>query len=1371
MSAAAAENHSPYTPVCVAPEDLATNVSVHDNLSWTGGDPDEGDTYSYTVYLGTSSEPPLVATGVHGDSYDPGILLRRTTYYWKIVTTDGRGLVTESPVWRFTTEEGDAWARTYGGPGDEQDGAVIHISDGGFLLSGATNSFGAGNLDAWLLKLGANGDVIGEETYGGTAKERVFGTGEGGSVAAGVTAGFGAGVEDIWVFKTHSDGSLDWQKRYGGAAEDDATCIINTPVAGGYLVAAWTNSFGAGSADLWLLKLTSDGQISWQKTYGGPNAETVNSVEEVEGGGYFLAGTTYSFGDETGDAWLLRLDNSGDIVWEKRFAGASGSYSDHATAGRPLSDGGFIVAGGETAVGAGGYDLWVLKLAGDGSIVWQKAYGGSGNDQAYDIRPTPDGGYLVAGSTTSYGNGGYDAWVLKLDADGAISWQETFGGASTDHAFRAQVVPEGGFVVVGSTESFGAGGQDIFVLRLDENGDIPGCPVMNTTNATVTVTSAVVNNTSATVQSTSVIPADTGATGADSSAVVNQVCLYDSDADPDNDGLPNYVESQIGTDPNDPDSDGDGISDGDEIIQGTNPNDADTDADGTPDFNDGCPSDPNKAAPGACGCGVADADTDGDGALDCEDACPADANKISSGACGCGVPDTDANDDGIWDCGASLPGTVDLGGADAVIYGGSTGDNMTVTGSVKPSDINGDGIEDIVVSAHLADPLGRADAGAVYVYFGKTVQSGVKDIAGLVGAVPDVTIMGAAAGDRLTEDDALCVADINGDGKDDLILGSLSSDPSGRADAGEAWVVFGSESMSSSIDLVSQANVAILGASAGDGLTEDGCIASGDVNGDGVADLVIGARHADPGGRADAGAVYIVYGSGSLGGSIDLGASGQNVIIKGDQADTGITNGGALSLGDLNGDGMDDIAFGGRTEAPFGAGAAYIVYGSGSLPDSIDINAGAQNLTVLGASADDCLTGDGAIRLGDVNGDGIDDLLLGAYGANPEGRDAAGEVYVVYGSPALSGTVNLRAGAEDLRIKGPAADSRLSYQGSLFAEDVNGDGVMDIVVGASSDDPEDREGAGSLYIVYGSDSLPGVIDIGLGGQNVWIKGSSAGDMLTDTRALAFGDVNGDGTSDLLFGSWRVSPSGHTQAGETYVVYGSDSLPPTLDLNAGAEDVSIPGISAGDRLTSHPVATSNGGAIQTGDFNHDGVTDILLGAYGADGPSEGRAGAGEAYVVFGKSPSVTATKKTKDHAGNPKARRYGTIRVDIDFESGDNLSTTVAKLNKRNTGLNLPNPNKAADVYWEISTDRVNYAAVVQFHYLDDEIVGLVEANLELYWSASKDGPWTKVTTTLDTETNTVTVSGMLNKFGFFILKEEDVPVETTSCFLDTLMGP
>jgi uncharacterized delta-60 repeat protein len=231
---------------------------------------------------------------------------------------------------------------------------------------------------------------------------------------------------EVLLESLNSDGTISWQKRYGGAGPDVAYSIQQTS-DGGYIVAGGTAPFGVGG-DFWVLKLNSDGTVSWQKRYGGADNDEANSIQQTSDGGYIVAGHTGSFGAGDGDFWVLKLKSDGTVSWQKRY----GAEYDDAYSIQQTSDGGYIVAGYTRPFGAGIYDFWVLKLKSDGTVSWQKTYGSAGDDFAYSIQQTTDGGYIVAGETDFSDADSGDFWVLKLRSDGTISFNPASGAQMAD---------------------------------------------------------------------------------------------------------------------------------------------------------------------------------------------------------------------------------------------------------------------------------------------------------------------------------------------------------------------------------------------------------------------------------------------------------------------------------------------------------------------------------------------------------------------------------------------------------------------------------------------------------------------------------------------------------------------------------------------------------------------------------------------------------------------------------------------------------------------------------------------------------------------------------------------------------------------------
>jgi uncharacterized delta-60 repeat protein len=461
-------------------------------------------------------------------------MLSHTAKVAVIVTIVALVLLSVPHPWPAAKQtQGHTWARSYGGEGDEVAWSVQLTSDGGYATAGWTDSFGAGDLDFWALKLGADGTVQWEKTYGGTdddVADLIFQTSDGGYVVAGYTASFGAGSMDVWILKLAHDGTVEWQKTYGGRYADEAVSIQQT-LDGGYVVAGETKSYGRGDWDVWILKLNANGTVQWEKTYGGTKLDTTSAdpIQQTSDGGYIVAGRTESFGAGGYDVWVLKLDEDGDIEWQKTYGD---DWYEEAHAVRQTLDGGFVVAGFTASFGAGDWDLWILKLNPNGTVQWQKTFGGSDDDWCWSVYETDDGGCVVGGETESFGAGPEDMWVLKLAANGTLDWQRTYGGTDWDWGESIRQTADDGYVVVGGTDSFGAGEDDLWALKLDQDGTIPECGLVRTSSASVADTSVTGVNSYATPRTSSATVENTFVAAADSAASVSTQCFNESPPTP-----------------------------------------------------------------------------------------------------------------------------------------------------------------------------------------------------------------------------------------------------------------------------------------------------------------------------------------------------------------------------------------------------------------------------------------------------------------------------------------------------------------------------------------------------------------------------------------------------------------------------------------------------------------------------------------------------------------------------------------------------------------------------------------------------------------------------------------------------------------------
>ena len=239
-------------------------------------------------------------------------------------------------------------------------------------------------------------------------------TTDGGYVVAGYTESYGAGSYDVWLIKTDSDGNELWSKTYGGTDNDEAYSVKQT-TDGGYIVAGYTESYGAGEEDMWLIKTDADGNKLWDQTFGGNYYDSANSVQQTNDNGYIVAGYTYFYGAHNHDAWLIKTDTDGNMLWDQTYGGTG--LSDKAESVQQTTDGGYIIAGFTDSYGTD--TAWLIKTDADGNMLWDRTYGGGGfsDDYAESVQQTTDGGYIVAGYAGS-NPGERDVWLIKTDADG-----------------------------------------------------------------------------------------------------------------------------------------------------------------------------------------------------------------------------------------------------------------------------------------------------------------------------------------------------------------------------------------------------------------------------------------------------------------------------------------------------------------------------------------------------------------------------------------------------------------------------------------------------------------------------------------------------------------------------------------------------------------------------------------------------------------------------------------------------------------------------------------------------------------------------------------------------------------------------------------
>lgn len=376
------------------------------------------------------------------------------------------------------------WQKTLGGTGNELIYSVHETSDGGYIAAGQTESNDGdisgnnGNEDALVIRFASDGSVVWKKTYGGSASENaesIFQTADGGYIFAGSTASSngdvssGKGGEDVWVVKLDENGIIEWENTYGGTSGDAAFSIVASS-GGGYIVGGQSRSNDGdltennGMLDFWVFKIDSNGGLVWQHSLGGSEADYSRGLIETSTGEIVVVGySTSNDGDLTenhggDDGWIVKLSGNGSIIWQTSIGGSLDEQIFDVienSAGKFVLTGASLSSDADVSENKGGIDCWVVQMSEQGTIEWEHTFGGSGYEEGYQISETAADHYIVVGSTTSsdgdvsINKGEIDAWLFAMNASGAVLWEKTAGSSSWDSALSGKATTDGGFIIAG----------------------------------------------------------------------------------------------------------------------------------------------------------------------------------------------------------------------------------------------------------------------------------------------------------------------------------------------------------------------------------------------------------------------------------------------------------------------------------------------------------------------------------------------------------------------------------------------------------------------------------------------------------------------------------------------------------------------------------------------------------------------------------------------------------------------------------------------------------------------------------------------------------------------------------------------------------
>ena len=369
---------------------------------------------------------------------------------------------------------GILWTQTYGGGFSDKAYCIQPTSDGGYIVTGMSASYGNAYGAVFLLKTNSDGQALWYQTFGSyyyNCGKCVQQTSDGGYIIAGHTAHIDPENFDICLIKTDEMGNETWSRTFGGDFDDHCFSVQQTS-DGGYILVGYTESHNATIRDVYLIKTDAEGRELWSRIFDRGYEEEAHSVQQTSDGGYIITGftNTYGAGWNSLGVFLLKTDERGNVLWCRTRGNL---VHDRGYCVRQTTDGGYIVSGNIDSELNNYNDVYLLKTDSLGHEMWSRTFGGNLDDCGYSVRQTTDGGYIIAGNyyyPLAFGIQS-DVYIIKTDQHGDESWSMTYGGGESDYGRSVQQTRDGGYIVAGYSESFGAGQNDVYLIRIDSEGE------------------------------------------------------------------------------------------------------------------------------------------------------------------------------------------------------------------------------------------------------------------------------------------------------------------------------------------------------------------------------------------------------------------------------------------------------------------------------------------------------------------------------------------------------------------------------------------------------------------------------------------------------------------------------------------------------------------------------------------------------------------------------------------------------------------------------------------------------------------------------------------------------------------------------------
>ncbi|HRH66738.1 MAG TPA: hypothetical protein PLU53_10615, partial [Bacteroidia bacterium] len=365
-----------------------------------------------------------------------------------------------------------SWEKIFSKKNTDVFRCAIEASSGGYILAGYTSDSTVNDTDAFVVRMNTSGDTLWTKRLNGPSSRKdllykIINTADGGYALCGYSTSYGSGSDDAYWMKMDGNGTVLWTKTWGGIGKDRAQDIIQTS-DGGYAITGYTTSSPAQYYDAFIIRTNSSGDTLWTRRYGASGYDDANAIRELPDGGFVIGGQ--STNGASLDMYMVRTNATGNSIWTKRWGTAGTDNIEHMVRN---SDGTFILAGGSDDVnGLGGNDGYIVKTDSGGTQIWAKIYGGTDQDDFHRVEATNDGGYIASGTSRSSGPLEPNMWMVKTNAAGDSVWTRTLGGTNHDHGYSAQQTSDGGYIMAGYSSSFGFTGENAYVVKLNSNGDL-----------------------------------------------------------------------------------------------------------------------------------------------------------------------------------------------------------------------------------------------------------------------------------------------------------------------------------------------------------------------------------------------------------------------------------------------------------------------------------------------------------------------------------------------------------------------------------------------------------------------------------------------------------------------------------------------------------------------------------------------------------------------------------------------------------------------------------------------------------------------------------------------------------------------------------